>query len=266
MGGVNWRNVLAAFGLAPRPLMTREEFRDRFIEAAQSANAAAEVRVTGVENVEITVPGEGTGTVYTGNAYGWYREEPERRDHFIGILVRGSVLGDPMPEASLENLVAVIRPAEYADDGLLSRPFAGELVAIVALDSPEAIGYPDWASLSSLAANEEAVWTAALANAERLRGDLEVTSTHDGLVIVNSAQGVASSMLLDGSLEGIDEVVALGPRPAVMIGKSNLALCDSEDVEALKALQVLWSDLPHEWVTDSIFARDGASWAELTSR
>jgi hypothetical protein len=114
--------------------------------------------------------------------------------------------------AKADRLVVILRPprptVEFGPSEAvvqMSRPFAGDLVQILAIDSAAAIRYATAEDLRELGMTEDQAWARAVANLPQRIGRLDVApldEEFDDLTAVASDSGLApSSLVLQGACE-----------------------------------------------------------------
>lgn len=204
--------VLAAalIGCSPRAASAEGElspraFRELYITRVQAALPGTRFRRLDDETVEITLPGKEAGRASMRMAYVEYLRSPDQLDDVIdraiATLRQDEAELDPKPE----RLVVILRTMDTDTQlgtsrprKLITRPFAGDLVQFLAIDSPAAIQYADNETLQVLNMSEDAAWARALANLPSRIGRLEVAPMEDleQLTATSSESGLANSALL----------------------------------------------------------------------
>lgn len=191
-------------------LLTLEQFTDEVIR---------ELRATGEIECVNRIDGGGfhygatsgdceTFTMFTDNTYNAYKAEPERKDALISRLVNVSVeallsadgIGS-LPDDYQDRLVVVLRPTDYGAPvpdsppiGLVMRPIAGDMAAMLAVDSADSLMplLPDMVEESGKP--EDELFALAYENTRQRMGRVEREKDGD-LEYVYAATGLATGIL-----------------------------------------------------------------------
>ncbi|MCB9960629.1 MAG: hypothetical protein R3C00_03305 [Hyphomonas sp.] len=146
--------------------------------------------------------------LYTDNTYAKYIQEPERKDELIArlaaagrALVKQGEDAFGLPDDYREALVVILRQKDYGtvETGgkaplLVTRPFAGDLNMLLALDSATTLKpvTTELISASGLAVDE--LYDLAFANTRKRMGELEIAQD-EGVEIVYAGTGLATGHL-----------------------------------------------------------------------
>lgn len=197
--GCDRRVANADVALSPRA------FRELYIARVQATLPGTRFKRLDDEAVEVTLPGGAGDRVSLRMAYIEYLRSPEHVDSVIDRLIATLTQDEAQLDPKPERLVVVLRTRDGQVDlgsselrGLISRPFAGDLVQILAIDSPASIQYADKGTLLALSMNEDEAWARALANLPARIGRLEVEPMAEAkqLTATGSESGLAASALL----------------------------------------------------------------------
>jgi hypothetical protein len=173
--------------------------------------------------------------------YGLYRQEPERLDEFVQSYAR-SFLPVPLRADALRVLVRTdaSNPAAEGPSGDrgLTRPIAGGLIAIVAVDGPDAFEFPRGSRLrSGLKLDDAAIWSRALANTRAL-ASFEPRPLKPGQPAgLETGRGLASSVLVDEAFWTSPVMVAQGPVVVALAGRDEIYLARISDTGLVDALR-----------------------------
>lgn len=183
--------------------MSPKAFREFFIGYGQQALPGAQFTRIDNDTVEVVQPGDVAVRLSLKTAYVEYLRAPEAQDLIAGALIATLREGDVVADA--ERLVAILRPAGHdveigvtSRGELITRPFVGDLVQVLAIDSEESISYATVDVLQTLGLSEEQAWARARENLQERIGRLDVGPMEEapGLIAVNSESGLAPSSLL----------------------------------------------------------------------
>jgi len=204
--------ALAAALLAcgPRPAgaeaeMSPKAFRELFIARAQESLPGTRFKRLDDETIEITLPGKQRDRASLRMAYIEYLRRPEDVEEVIDRVIATLSQDEAELAANADRLVVILRPprptVEFgpSDPGeLISRPFAGDLIQVLAIDSAAAIRYAQPEDLREVGLSEDQAWARALANLPTRMGALEAGPMEDAedLIAVGADSGLAPSALL----------------------------------------------------------------------
>ena len=200
----------ALIGCSPRSAsaeaeMSRKAFRELYIARVQTALPGTRFKRLDDETVEITLPGRQRDRASLKMGYIEYLRSPEDVDGVIERMIATLKQDESELAPRVERLVVILRTkdsrAELGPsqmDGLISRPFAGDLIQILAIDSAAAIQYADEGTLEALGLSEEQAWARGLANLPARMGRLDVGPLEEikALTATSGESGLATSALL----------------------------------------------------------------------
>lgn len=200
----------ALLGCSPQPAnaeseMSAKAFRELFIARVEKALPGTRLKRLDDETVEITLPGKARDRASLRMAYIEYLRDPEQVEDVISRVIATLSQDDSELAANADRLVVILRPPEPTvelgpaeAEGLLTRPFAGDLVQVLAIDSAASIRYADAEDLGELGMTEDQAWARALANLPVRMGELDVGPLEEAedLIAVGNESGLAPSVLL----------------------------------------------------------------------
>lgn len=274
--------LLGAFALVlsgachARGALSMSEFRDRFMAQLETADPGLKLQRVGQNQVDIVDAGGSKSSTFLDNAYQRYVADPSELDHVLAVDVRVALEARTRRTVAADELIALVRPAAFfAPHGAgtmarkttappLTRPFSGDLLQVVGLDGPDSIAYSGCDDVRRAApGGDDAIWTTALRNVEELRGAVRASPLRNGLVEVSTNPGMASSVLIDGSLFGLPDVKVMGSKIAVLIGKDSVIVGRSDDPQAIQAMLAIAGDDTAEWVSTGLYAPTPGGWMAL---
>ena len=201
---------ISASRASAQELLTLEQFTDEVISVLKATGAVECVNRLDEGGFHYgTTPDDCENfAMFTDNIYNVYRAEPERKDDLISRLVNASVetlLSDDdfgrLPDDYQERLVVVLRPVDYGAPvldsppiELVMRPVAGDMAAMLAVDSADALMplVPDMVEESDKP--EDELYAMAYENTRQRMGRVE--REKDGeLEYVYAATGLATGIL-----------------------------------------------------------------------
>ena len=196
--------IMASCAPAAAAPGSREAFRDAFAQRAEKAMPGVKVKALDDATLRITWPDGTRENLSIATAYEYYEKDPERSDEIMDSLVAILQEGTEGEVASRNNLIVVVRPAgAQVEIGggqaiSLSRPFAGDMIQILAVDSETSIRYAGRDDLVKLKLSEAEAWKLGLANLSVRMGKLEARPLRgvEGLLGVGSESGLGPSALL----------------------------------------------------------------------
>lgn len=185
--------------------LSPKAFRDLYIARVEAALPGTRFKRLDDETIEITLPGKEAARASTRMAYVEYLRSPDRLDDVIDRVIATLTQDEAELKPKPERLVVILRTKDtdvtlgtLRPRKLIHRPFEGDLVQFLAIDSPAAIQYADEETLRTLGMNEDQAWARGLANLpERIgRLDVEPMEEIDQLTGTVSESGLATSALL----------------------------------------------------------------------
>lgn len=251
--------TLAACAPAEAAPGSRETFRDAFAQRAEEAMPGVKVQALDGATLRITWPDGTRKNLSMTTSYEYYEKDPERSEEIIeGLIATLQEEAEGTP-ASRDNLVIIVRPVGAkvelgAGQAIpLSRPFVGDMIQILAVDSETSIRYAGRDDLVMLKLSEADAWKLGLSNLSVRMGKLEAIPLEgvDGLLGVGSESGLGPSALLGKPPCG----------PGSQRPEGQLALVLARDFFAIPAndqpasLAVFWAMARHEAASPEAFSR-----------
>jgi hypothetical protein len=258
-------SLFERLGLARKPPLTLEAFRERVIE--EVLRRQPELQVERVGDADFRVHDGGDGTV--SRAYRQYREHPNELDVVAGQMA-DLILREPTP-ATPDNLLIVVRPDSFrtGQDGKgdcgPARPIAAGLSAIVAVDTPTNFQFTPVNELrNELGLDDEAIWDRALANLrERLKGATPPRQRHGYLTGVTTDMGLASSLLVLDEYWTHPTLAALGDLVVAPLERDELVLAPLRDPLMVTALRNMVAQRDtSQFLCDRLLLRRNGAWEE----
>ena len=235
----------AAFATEPESI---EDFRAAYIAALNEASPGVQVEVVSSFTLAVTPQGGTASTVILDNVYSEYRRSPGARQDLIGRHVR-LILTEPTAgqQVNQGDLVLLVRSQAYVSEAqqtaaatLITRPFAGDMVLVLALNRPESFHMPPAADIRrAITTDERMLWRIAIANTRRLAGRYEFTPVEgvEGVLYLQPAESLGPSVLLDEALWGRPQIRALGPEVVVLLLRSGVVLTGAANAAGLEMMQ-----------------------------
>ena len=169
--------VIALAGAMPAQdgALSVSAFRDRFSAALQQATG---MPISVIDDRTFrTKQRDGTEiTVNVDNAYAQYLADPNNLDRVISRFV-GTLAAPSAGDASLDQLVVIVRPSDYVVRSLPSgaslehfvppHPMAGDMAFFLAIDAPETIRTVTKDDLKRWRIDEAAAWRRAASVSDR---------------------------------------------------------------------------------------------------
>lgn len=236
---VLWLGSAAAAGA--QPLIDLVEFRDRVAAEVRRDQPDAKIVLLGRVGLRVILPGAPPKDQSMERPYALYREEPHRLAEFVSSYAR-SFRPIPVTAESLRVLVrtdASNPPPEPGDDGRgLTRQIAGGLLAIVAIDGPDAFEFPRASRLrASLRMDDAAIWARALSNtrdAIPYEPRQLIAGQPAGL---ESGKGLSSSLVVDEAFWNSRIMTAQGPIVVALAGRDEIYLAPLGDKAMVDAFR-----------------------------
>lgn len=188
---------------AENDLLSRAEFTQRFLAEFQARHPGVDFDQVedGAISFGESADSDGRGMMFTDYAFDLYLADPTALSDIIDRWVAAVPLDGEIDESDAANrLVVVIRPPDYLNvipesqrADLVSRPFLGDMIALMMLDSPQALST---ASLDLLEENDLTVDEAfilAESNTRRLIGEI-YSENYDGIDVLESSNGLVTAL------------------------------------------------------------------------
>jgi hypothetical protein len=226
---------------APRaePL-SMTEFRDAYSVEVRREHPEDKVRIVADDELEITTRDHGPITAFIDNAYNFYLTAPDQLDDILRRYVSLVYESAQLPKITADKLLVLVRPASYAEaqapmaaapgstyGPLLTRPLAGDLLAIVAVDTPSSYAFVPGSTLrGDLKMDDAAIWKAALANTV---AKAPPPPTDQKTFVFSTGTGLGSSLLAEDAFWDQPEMQKGGPPVVAPISKDVLLVAHADD-------------------------------------
>lgn len=231
-------------------------FRDRVAAEIRRQQPQASIVLEGGAGLQVTLPGEEAKTQSLDRAYGLYRDEPNRLEELVGVYARSFM---PVP-VSLQSLRVLVRkeasnppPGPQGDRGLV-RPIAGGLIAIVAVDGPDAYEFLRSSMLRRrLKLDDAAIWARAMSNTRALIPFKPQPLVAGQPARLQSGNGVASSLLADDAFWNAPAMTAKGPVVVAAPGRDEIYILLASDTAMIARTRQALAGVAND--TETLFAR-----------
>jgi hypothetical protein len=260
---------VVAVGAQP---MSMTEFRDAYVAAVQKAHPEDKVAIKSDNVVDVTNAKGETTTTYLDHGYAAYRQDPgalaEIMDHELAALD----VAANMDAFTADQLLVLVRPASYlaADTPRskkpLSRPIAGDLVALVGVDQPKTWEYPPASRLRRvLKMTNDEIWDRALANTAKRLPALPKPSAKKVVSALVSDAGLSSSLLAEPDIWDTPEQQQGGAPVVAPVAKDMVLMVHEGDAKGVAALRGIAAKAASdsEGLSDQLFVRRNGAWEVL---
>ena len=188
---------------AENDLLSREEFTQRFLLEAQDRHP--DIDFDQVDEGSISYgqdeDADDRGMMFTDYAYDLYLEDPDQLIDVIDQWISALPLGEEIDLSDVANrVVVVIRPPSYLTSvhedlrkETIHRPFVGDMVAIMMLDSPEALSTVSFKLLEENNLTVDEAFILAESNSRRLIGEV-YSEDYNGIEVLGSSNGLITSL------------------------------------------------------------------------
>lgn len=240
-------------------LLTPREFGDATV--AFLRNAAPDAALERRDTLSITVRRPNAEipefTLNLDNAYLEYQRNPDALTEVLDRFTRFAI--EPRENAQMrERIVIVLRsramidqfavqtaalgPTDNPPSQLVWRPFAGDLVEILAFDGAETIQYAMDHMLAELGIAPEEAWAIAPGNLGTRLGQLEIGAVDgaDRLAFVTSVNGLTPSMLTDPNFCAAPGLAA---QVYMVVDRNGYIMAERSDPLGLRQLRSLHEQL-----------------------
>ena len=188
-------------GIAHGQAVSFATYRDAYI-AALEASGMTDIRQEPGDAGTLTfkTPDGGEMKAFLDNGFRQYVENPGQLHEIVGRFVRIATGGSPDATAPLtaDRLVALLRPSTMTKDfppesPPVSRPFAGDLIEIIAIDGKETLRYANTNDLNALGLAADAAFSLAESNVLTRIGAIDEASD-SGITITAADSGLATGL------------------------------------------------------------------------
>jgi hypothetical protein len=257
--------LLERLGLARKPPLTLDQFRERVIAEILRRTPEAKVERDGDADIKVVDGGDGT----VARAYQYYCEHPRELDVVTGQIV-DAILHEPEP-AKAEDLIVLVRPDSFrtGEDGRTdcgpARPIAAGLIGIVAVDTPSNYVFSPNGTLSEeLGLSDGAIWDRAIANLKERIGATPPKARADKIMGMTTDIGLASSYLLMDEYWDHPNLLSLGDLVVAPLERDELVVVPASDALMVKALRNLVAQRDSsQFLCDRLLLRRNGAWEEF---
>jgi hypothetical protein len=274
--------LIAASGCArAAEPMSMAAFRDAYAAEVRHRRPDAKIEAIAPDQLSITLPGGAQLTAVLDNAYDHYLDQPSQLRSVLGSYVSATLESATPPTYTAAQLLVLVRPVSYAQahaamvasspeaakhGPLLTRPIAGELVAMVAVDEPTTYQFIPAATLrAELKLDDAAIWARALANTQRKLPTVPSDDDKDAVVTLETGMGLAASLLVEPANWDTPALQKDGPPVVAPVAKDIVFLThlgDTRVVAAMRKAAAASVDDP-DGLTTQLFVRRNGAWEVL---
>jgi|GEM_PF-4019132 len=189
--------------VADEDVMSIQQFTQVFHETLESRFPEAEFERAGPSEIEFASgpDSDEPGKIYTDYAYSVYESDPQSLDAVIDRWISALPLnGDIDTSDAANRLVIVLRPIDYLQsipeshrEQMVHRPFQGDLLAMMMLDSPTTLASASLDMLEEEGIDVDDAFILAEANTRRLMGDV-YGENYDGIEVLESSNGLITGL------------------------------------------------------------------------
>jgi hypothetical protein len=275
MGRISVGLILLAFASPTwAGVMSKGEFRMELRDAIVRLAPKAKVKMVDEDTLRVVPPGskpKDGSSVFVGNAYERYLNQPDALETIIGQMARTALENDKLAAATQDNLVVLIRPIDYITQPsfekikFLTRPFAGDFIQIVAVDGEETFQMIAADQITPLFADEAAAWARAEANTRMKMGRMEIDTLEPGVWTITNASSLALNFVNQPDTWRIHGVTMTGDPVAVFSQRNLLLLADGGDKDRLKRVATFVDQIAGdpEIISTTLFIRHDGVWSVL---
>lgn len=215
------------------------------------------------------------------NAYDHYRADPSQLRTVLSGYVSATLESATPPTYTAAQLLVLVRPVSYAQahaameanspeaakhGPLLTRPIAGELVAMVVVDEPTTYQFIPASTLrAQLKLDDDALLARALANTRRKLPAVPADDDADAVVTLSTGVGLAASLLAEPDYWDTAALQTHGPPVVAPVAKDIVFLThlgDRKVVRAMRKAAAASVDDP-DGLTTQLFVRRSGVWEVL---
>ncbi len=266
--------ALALAGPAWAGVMSKAEFRLELRDAIHRMSPKAKTELVGDDTLRIVPPGSKPDdgvSMFVGNAYDRYLNKPEQLETIIGQMARSALGNTDLVELTPENLVVLIRPVDYVTQPgfekfkMLTRPFAGDFIEIIAVDGEETFLMTTADKVTPLFPDEAAAWTRAAANTRAKMGRMEIDTLEPGVWTITNESSLALNFVDQPDTWAVHGVTMTGDPVAVFSQRNLLLLVDGGDKDRLERVAMFVDQIAGdpEIISTTMFTRHNGVWSVL---
>ena len=210
-------------------------------------------------------------SLFIGNAYQRYLNKPEQLETIVGQMARSALGDNDLAAVTPESLVVLIRPMDYVTQPgaenfkLLTRPFAGDFIEIVAVDGEETFTMTPADKIMPLFPDVAAAWARAEANTRAKMGRMEIETLEPGVWTITNESSLALNFVTQPETWKIHGVTMTGDPVAVFSQRNLLLLADGGDKDRLERVAMFVDQIAGdpEIISTTMFIRHDGVWSVL---
>jgi hypothetical protein len=241
LGAIAVALAFACFGEAPAQAqagLNAAEFRDLVIARALAADPDLSIQRRDALGLEITPPEDGAHRAQSVNldrAFAEYQANPEQIEVIVGRWVR--VIVNVIEAPSAERIVSILRPAAIIaayedemrargqDSPIARRPFLGDLIEVIAFDSPDSLMFATESAIADAGLSLAEAWALTDSNIAARLGSIGRYPVEGAprLTFLSGENGLTPSLLAlpDVCLSYPDGMFLVLDRNVVLTGTAN---------------------------------------------
>lgn len=246
---------------------SRDEFALLYLKLLQEKAPEFKFEMTGDMEIRLTNPAGNEATTFLHNLWVSYSQNPPDRqedlDRFVSVVLK---LTDVEPPVSNENVVAVIKDAEYlatlSGSDPITEPFCGDLWIVYSQDLPDRIVTMKSSSLAELGCEKTALYELALENLTRILPQAECNGDGPWYWLAAGGDYTASLLLLDNIWDQLKDLVD-GEIIAVVPARDTLLFTGSRSAEGLKTIKEQATQIVKNGnyvISDTLLMRKDGRW------
>jgi hypothetical protein len=269
-------SVLACFVALPvnaAPL-TMLEFRAQVRGAIEARAPRARIDAIDERTLAVKLPGGGPNDefkVMLESAYGRYLNNPAGREAVIDQLVRVLDNATTEPKPTPDNVVILVRPADYFETAGLSeiktmfRPFGDGFIELIAMDLGETFRVGGAEDLLTMFKDPDTAWRQAAANTRSRNVKYDIEAPARGLWMISSASSLAPYFVETPDLWAANGVTIKGDPIAVFLQRNLLLLADGGDKDLRAGLAMFLDNAKEdpETISTTMYIRRSGVWSIL---
>lgn len=265
---------LGAAGPALAGVMSQAEFRLEIRDAIIRLDPKAKIKLVDDDTLTVRPRGAKAGSessVFVGSAYERYQNSPDKLEEIVGQMARAALTATTVPDVTPESLVVLLRPIDYVERvrsekvGPLIRPFAGDFIEVVAIDTGDTFRTEGADMLTPLFPDEAAAWDRARANTLAKMGRLKVDSLEPGVWTITNDTSLALEFVNQPQTWAAHGVVLEGDPVVVFSQRNLLLLADGGDKDRVERVAMFVDQLAGdpEIMSTTMFTRHNGVWSVL---
>ncbi|MBN8553467.1 MAG: hypothetical protein J0L52_11300 [Caulobacterales bacterium] len=181
-----------------------------------------------------------------------------------------TVLGAEAPTFDAARAFILIRPNAYldvlpsqaADQQLVYRPLAGDLVLLLAQHQVDRFGFTTEAEITVGGLDANAVWDAALARTFTALGEPTLEAGGTGVWIMTARWDIGASLMLDDAVWARPQMSVIGGEVAVGVFRDALILVRTDNPAAVAGVRIFMASMQGDpnFQSELLFVRRNGAW------